>query len=258
MIHHNPTDDDLQAEMVLVSDVHLQTLEDQRGQQFMKFLDLVERGSVGRFVLLGDILDFCLGSSSFYKTKFSLLGEKLKKISQSGTEVIFLEGNHEFDLEKIHWPQIHIPREKELILSMKNGDKILLTHGDLIYSTRRYRWFRWFIKSRFILFIVSKIPAPLMDRIANKSAKVSRASDVYRKLDHQSILANAAQWLNNHHCRFLIFGHFHVPYAESVGTNQRLLSMDSWDNPNFLVYQNSQFLRGSWSKKEGRLNLRGV
>ena len=122
--------------------------------------------------------------------------------------------------------------------------KIHLAHGDLIYSTWHYRWFRTVVKSWLVTTAASLLPGQWMDRFATRSAQISRAQDRYRTIRHHAILETARLWLGRSAADFGIFGHFHVPYAEkTVDPKGLLLGLDSWDIPNALVLHKHRFQR---------------
>jgi UDP-2,3-diacylglucosamine hydrolase len=239
----------LQAELIVVSDIHLRQEGDDRHQLLMSLGEQILSGDVGHFVLLGDIFDFCLGSNRHFKTKFSAIGNLLTRISQKGTRVLFFEGNHEFDLDKIGWPGVEIIPEGNFQIKLTQGLNIKMAHGDLVYSKWSYRWFRWFLKSPVVLFIARHVPGKWLDDYALFHARASRASDRYRTLDHEELLGDANRWLNSGDATDGIFGHFHVPYAEPSESQRGLiLSVDSWDKPNFLACVDGKFERWFYEK----------
>ena len=233
----------LSAALVLASDIHLRTADDERAQLL---LDVLRRlaPSVECLVLNGDIFDFCFGGSAYFRNKFAVLGAALQEVARRGTRVVFVEGNHEFHLDRLGWPDIEIVRERDVVVTLKSGERIKVTHGDLIKDDILYRIFRGLVKSRFAAFCARWIPGALLDGYALGHAKVSRAQDRYRRLDHGAILAAADCWLADATYDHGVIGHFHVPYAEKRrGGIGLVVGVDCWDVPNLLVYQDGGFAR---------------
>jgi len=85
-------------------------------------------------------------------------------------------------------------------------------------------------------------PSKWVDAISLKYASESRKRDEYRHLNHEPLLNAANEWVGSH--THGVFGHFHTPYAERKSDNSGLLvCVDSWYNPNSLVFENGEFKR---------------
>jgi UDP-2,3-diacylglucosamine hydrolase len=234
--------DTLDAALVVASDIHLRHLGDERGRLLLDVLARV--GRVEYLVLNGDICDFCNGDSRYFRSKFAALGAALSDVAKSGTKVLFIEGNHEFNMSEIGWDGVEIVTERDRVVTLSTGERIKFSHGDLIKDDPWYRAFRGLVKSRFARYGSRLIPGRWLDAYSLKHASVSRAQDKYRKLDHAKILAAFNRWLGDGSYDHGIIGHFHVPYAEKRETHDGLmLSVDSWDLPNLLVYRGARFQR---------------
>ena len=234
----------LSADLVVVSDVHLLHTEDQRGSRLIEVIGQCASGTVANFVMLGDIFDICLGNHRYFQRKFAKLGEALTQLANAGTNVFYIEGNHEFRIDGLAWSKVNFITEGSLSLEISEK-RYLFEHGDLIYSHDRYKKFRKFIKSRAVTETLRFFPGKLLDRLATGSAKVSRAQDEYREINHDKILSHAWGWLESGGADRGIFGHFHVPYAEIDPTNPKrgLYSVSSWDEPSVLVLKDDEFFR---------------
>jgi UDP-2,3-diacylglucosamine pyrophosphatase LpxH len=217
---------------------------DARGRLLQELIAAAMINPPKHFVLLGDIFDFCLGSTPYFKTKFAPIGEALSKLADLGTEVTFFEGNHEFELPKLSWRGVQFVGvgSKDFVLPM--GQVVRAAHGDLVYSTLGYRLFRGFLKSWLVRFLCTYIvPSRMLDAYALSHAKVSRASDSYRTLNHQALMTDVTCWIGPETSIGLI-GHFHTPYYEQLSEGQALLSVKDWSTPNFLVLKDNSVWRG--------------
>lgn len=239
----------VRSELVVVSDIHLREPGDERSQLLEQLISRLSPGDVRFLVLLGDIFDFCLGSSEYFRKKFAPLGELLEQVSRRGIQVLFFEGNHEFEMERIGWKGVEFVTDPYRVLRLRDGKRVALAHGDLVHSSWDYRIFRKVVKSQTVSEIARFVPGRLIELYAFSHAKISRARDDYRKLDHEKLLNSAEEWVRRSACDFGIFGHFHVPYAETRHNHDRshpvrLFSLDSWDHPNTLTYDAGVFNRG--------------
>lgn len=237
--------DKLDAEIIIVSDIHLGSLDDQRGKLLMKLLEHLSQG-VQYFIFNGDIFDFCFGNGVFFKNKFSELGVLLGKLSDQGVTVLFLEGNHEFAMSEIGWKSVQFITEKSYFIETSDGRTVALSHGDLLKHDPWYQRFRKLLKSSRTHSLAGMIPGRWLDVYALSHAKISRAQDQYRELDHRVIINAAFEWLGESESQIGIFGHFHVPYCEELKTEKgrkQIYCVESWDTPNVLVYRGGEFYR---------------
>lgn len=236
---------DSKIDLVVVSDAHLMDARDHSGKLFLEMLSVVRQREVEVLVLLGDIFDFCLGSHTYFHKKYAPFGRALEEVVANGTRVIYLEGNHEFSLPDMPWKGVEFIKAHTFHLEIGSGQTFQFGHGDLIHSDKKYRIFRKFIKSSPILRFVKLLPGRWIDWIANSAAQLSRSQDQYRSVDHNAILGSAFDWLERGQAKYGVFGHFHVPYAEKRrdGHEGGVFSVECWDNPNILVFTESQFHR---------------
>jgi len=91
------------APLLVVSDIHLNHVEDDRSRLLLNLLEGASRSEVEYLVLMGDIFDFCLGSHPYFQRKFSAIGKALERIVESGSQVIYLEGNDTLQMASLTW-----------------------------------------------------------------------------------------------------------------------------------------------------------
>ncbi len=236
--------DKLYGQLLVASDVHMQDVGDPRGELLLDLIARIDPARTEVFLLNGDIFDFCFGKSPYYRAKFRPLGAALETLAAAGTRVVFVEGNHEFAMGAIDWRGVEVRKEKNFLLELGDGARIRITHGDLLIDDRLYRIFRWFVKSGFLAACALLVPGRWLDALTLRYAKSSRAQDQYRTLDHQKILGAFNVWLDEGAFDHGIIGHFHVPYGERrTGAAGLMVSVDSWDKPNALVFDGGVFSR---------------
>ena len=250
-------DKDFRPLLIAVSDVHLRSPDDERAQLLCGLLEQALAWRPQVFLLLGDIFDFCIGGPTYYRKRYEQLFSCMQRLGSAGTRVLFVEGNHEFSMQKFGLSSVEICAAESTQLEI-DGTTIAVRHGDLLRAPPSYKIFRTVLKSEIVRATAAAMPARLFESFALSHAKHSRARDVYRTLDLESLMRAAAGWLDGAGAKYGIFGHFHVPYAEPAvewgghggGT---ILSMDSWDKPNALVYCRAGFTRlirggGEWTQ----------
>jgi UDP-2,3-diacylglucosamine hydrolase len=234
----------LRAPLVLASDLHIKDFDSERGRLLLDCLKRIE--ATEYFVLNGDVFDFCFGGIEYYRNKFKPLALALNELKERGSKVLYLEGNHEFNLNGLGWANVQIITERDFLLTLPSckNRRILISHGDLLSGDFWYKIYRGMVKSKLASFCANIIPGQMLDRLCLRHAEGSRARDSTRALDHKRLLQQTNEWLDTGNCDDGIIGHYHVPYAEPrVGTEGLLLSVDCWDRPNFLIFDGESYKR---------------
>lgn len=221
------------GKLLVVSDVHLRFMDDQRSLLLIDMLSRIDFDECEYLVLNGDIFDFCFGPSKFYQTKFERLGTALAEVASRGVRVLFMEGNHEFRIREIGWPKIGFVDEGDYVLTLSDGARVKIAHGDLIKHDFWYRLYRGLVKSRLAGLFARYLPQRLFDKFCLRYASHSRSLDDYRELDRKQLYDELKNWLSDGSFDYGVVGHFHVPFAEPSRSGM-LVSVDSWDKPNVL------------------------
>jgi UDP-2,3-diacylglucosamine pyrophosphatase LpxH len=237
------------ADLLFVSDVHLGDGQDSRGllltSLFYSFVDL----RIDQIVLGGDIFEFCFGPKKHFRRKFQSVYSPLQELAKKGSKIRFIQGNHEFFVENLDWPNVTFIKENSLELNLKtNQVKVLIAHGDLINPPRPYLNYLKIVKSRMFFYFMCLLPAKFVDYMALIFAKKSRSRDVYRELNHKKIVDDGFAWVSGANADVGIFGHFHFPY-ESQRNGKRILCDWSWELPNFIAFVSGKWVRGIWKNQ---------
>ena len=231
-------------QVIIASDLHIISEHDERAQYLLKIISDIDNDHVKYFILNGDVFDFCLGSSDFYRKKFAKIGRALSSLAEKGTQVIYLQGNHEFDIDKLGWPGVCFITSKDYILPFSKNTHIAFSHGDLLSSPWHYHYYIRFLRSPFVMFLVSLIPGKLLDSLSLYFSSFSRDSQKNRVFPKERILAAINSWVDTLDCQHAVVGHFHYPFDEQRGSGAgRIMSVESWDRPNYLVFDGAAFKR---------------
>lgn len=177
----------LSGQMVYVSDTHIQTMDDNRGKLLLDLISRIDPENTKYFILNGDIFDFCFGATDYFRHKFASLGTVLTELASHGVEVIYVEGNHEFQLQDIGWQGVKIVKDEDVILDVDHGVTIKIAHGDLIKKDLLYFAYRGLVKSRVFSFLAQLFPSKWVDAFALNHASQSRKRDEYRSLNHKPL-----------------------------------------------------------------------
>ena len=242
--------DSLNADVVAVSDVHVVDPSDERAKNLELLINFLTVSDVKVFLLVGDIFDFILGTNKYFDKRFKRISLALSKLAESGTRIVFLEGNHEFKSQKLAWEGVEYLEEGTLFLKEFN---LIATHGDLIKSPPKYFYFRRFIRSRFVTSLASIVPGSLLNKLALYLSGVSRSTEDYNSIPVQEIADAIKSWQESFGAKFAVCGHFHIPYADQskAGT---FYCMKWWgQEPNALVLNEGKMQRLFWSNNSFNL-----
>jgi UDP-2,3-diacylglucosamine hydrolase len=240
------------ADVVFVSDVHLHDEQDRRAQLLLLLIKACQKSNVKKFILGGDIFEFFWARSDYFLKKFSFLFRALRDLSTQGTQVYFVQGNHEYCMEEITLEGIAILEADGMSSTLEvNGKsiKIGFSHGDLLNAPGSYLKFKAILNSKVFKFFFSMVPSILADNFAMNVAHQSRKGDKYRRLYHTPIVSSAVDRAKREGEKIHLFGHFHYPYqCEHEGT--QVICVPSWDLPNALVYREDKFTRLIYKEDE--------
>jgi len=142
---------------IFLADAHLREPQDQNYQKLLEFLD--QQQDLDGLFLLGDIFEFWLGYKSLVFSAYVPILEKLRQLSTSGTQLFFVEGNHDFNVGPYITETLNCKLITDQELVEWDGRKILLSHGDLFNPSKNYQRLRSFWRSGFTRFL-SKIVHP--------------------------------------------------------------------------------------------------
>lgn len=118
-----------------LSDVHLGTLSSRADE----LLDFIRAVSARRIYLVGDIVDLERMKSRprFPDTHMRVVAE-LVRLAARGTEIVFIPGNHDHEFRSLDGQDLcGIPVRFEAAHERPNGERLLVTHGDLLDSRIR-------------------------------------------------------------------------------------------------------------------------
>lgn len=219
----------MKTETIIMSDLHLGS----KSCMVDDIIDFLETINCETLILNGDIIDgWALKRGSKWTNKHSKVIRKILKLSEKGTKIYWIKGNHDdFLNEHLGLTLGNITICDELIYSGLNGKKYYITHGDKldVFSS----------KFKFIAKIggVGYDFALWLNRIYNKYRE-------FRKLPYYSIskdikngvksavkfitdFENKARLMSKtNNCDAIICGHIHQP----IITNDYMNSGDWCEN----------------------------
>ncbi len=236
---------------LIVSDVHLCDLEDQKGRHFFSFLKEQSK-NLDRLYVLGDLFDVWPGSSPLLVKRFQPLFDFFAEFVGRGGQIHYVEGNHDFQLGRKLQELVGFKVYRDSIQDRWNGQRILLCHGDTVNETdATYLRIRGFFRSRWFLLIRTLIPDRLAVYLGTTASRLSRESQLKRpdlslrmeriKLRYREIVGELFLQGND----VVIMGHTHIPEdfrVEVQGRSCRYLNSGDWVKSfTFISYEAGAF-----------------
>lgn len=127
---------------LFISDVHLGSKDCKA--EFL--LHLLARVRADRIYLVGDIVDlWAMERQMFWPASHHSVLQKILQLAQSGTEVIYIPGNHDGVMRRYRHPDVaKIRIQRKAIHVTAAGKRLLVVHGDEFDgATCHGRWLTW-------------------------------------------------------------------------------------------------------------------
>ncbi len=191
---------------VIVSDAHYSSKQ----TEFFGFLKAIESGAIKtpQLILMGDIFDLLFGYVPLTQKRNCSVIDLINKLAQN-IEVLYLEGNHDFQLKEI-FPDLHvISIQDQPLFCHYEEKKVCLAHGDY-RGDWKYRLYLTLIRSSFILKLLNSI-----DFLSNHAiikwldSYLSGKDENYIIEDFKKKIESKVALFNSYNCDYVIEGHFH-------------------------------------------------
>jgi UDP-2,3-diacylglucosamine hydrolase len=159
-----------------------------------------------QLIFMGDMFDALFGGV-VYTQQTNLEAIKLLNEISIEIEVIYLEGNHDFNLKNI-FPHVKVfPISQQPVTCQFNDRKILLAHGD-IEGASGYKIYTSLIRNPFVLFLLAVLDSISGHYILNKlDTYLSKKDDCKEFIGFRQFISNRLS--GKYSCDYFIEGHFH-------------------------------------------------
>jgi UDP-2,3-diacylglucosamine hydrolase len=218
--------------IAIFSDLHLKNKNDPRLDLFSKSLKKLQSQGLTELWLLGDIFDLMVGPYSFWTRKHSNIFKILESLAQQGCKILWLEGNHDFDLQAALKNSGITVVDGEIQKTLLGGQKLWLAHGDLVDSTDT-AYLKWRATTRNPKFrkVLSQIPEFFAEYallpLAEAASHTSRQQHSDPEAEIRTLYRTYAKGLFAKGFDGVFLGHCHVEDMW-VHDNQFYLNLGSW------------------------------
>lgn len=187
---------------IFVADSHF----NQKNKEFLFFLRKIQNKDITspQLFLMGDIFDFVSGESRYFISQNIEVIELLNELSEK-IQIVYLEGNHDYNLKSI-FPNINvIKRENQpLLAKLKNDETVSLSHGDNFINWK-YDLYCKFIRNSFFLRFMNLIDINFF--ISKKIEETLLKKSICHKIKNFEHLVRKR--VNNYTTDIIIEGHYH-------------------------------------------------
>jgi len=241
---------------IFTSDLHLGA-ETGGGSEDM-FVDFLERlpQDTKALYLLGDIFDFWFEKRR-RKMGFDRTLDALRQTVESGVELYFLRGNHDWWtfglLERKTGLKVLEPQPVSLNI---DGTKFCLAHGDGLGKIGvKERFIQWLLKGRFTIALARYlVPASWLYALAAKWSRSSRHGNLvkpYVFTKDSPLYRFASDYEKEHPVDYFIFGHIHRHIEMNTPGGAKLYILDEWSNgPDWLEFDGRNMIRKNSFEEE--------
>ena|SRR5437899_2183825 len=195
--------------VALLGDAHLRE-DDSEVEAFVRFLDALP-ADIRTLAILGDLFSVWIGSAGLQRRHHRLVTEALARLQERGCTLLYVEGNHDFFLEKLHGGlrfDESAATSLDLVLA---GRRTHLAHGDMVNARdRQYRVWRSVSKNRLFFSAFSLLPARVRLSIAERLDRSLASTNMRHKSGFPLLECEAyARRKIAEGTEILVFGHFH-------------------------------------------------
>lgn len=192
----------IQNEAIFVADSHY----NEKNKEFLLFLKKIESKEIlcSQLFLMGDMIDFISGESRYFIKQNYQVIELLNKLSKD-IQIVYLEGNHDYNLKSI-FPNINvIKRENQpLLAKLENNQTISLSHGDNFINWK-YDLYCKIIRNTFFLQFMNLIDINFF--ISKKIENTLVNKNICHKMNNFKQIVEKR--IKNYKTDIVIEGHYH-------------------------------------------------
>lgn len=226
----------LKTNAIFVADSHF----NKKNQEFLTFLEKLETGKLetSQLILMGDNFDFITGECKYFIKINNKLIELLNNLSLK-IEIIYLEGNHDYNLENLFSNIKVVKRENQpLFLKTDENKTVALSHGDNFIDWK-YDLYCSIIRNSTLLKFLNLIDFNY--KISKKIENALLGKNICHNMKNFENLVNKR--INNYKVDIIVEGHYHQGKSYSIGDKEYVNIPSLCCSREFTRYSMKQFLK---------------
>ena len=219
---------------IFVADSHY----NQKNKQFLVFLKKLENKEIitSQLFLMGDMIDFISGESRYFVKQNKDVIELLNKLSKT-IEIVYLEGNHDYNLKSL-FPNVNvIKRENQPLLAKFKNKTISLSHGDNFINWK-YDLYCKLIRSSILLKFLNFIDINYF--ISKKIENSLLNKNICHKMNNFKKIVSKR--LENYDTDIIIEGHYHQGDTYNIDGKKYINIPSLFCQNKYIVFNDLEFI----------------
>ncbi|MBY0541468.1 MAG: UDP-2,3-diacylglucosamine diphosphatase [Campylobacterales bacterium] len=191
----------IKPDAIFVADSHFNN----KNQELLTFLKKVESKKIltSQLFLMGDMIDFISGESRYFVKKNSVVINLLNTLSNE-IEIIYLEGNHDYNLKNLFLNIQVIKRENQPLFAKFEEKTVAISHGDNFINWK-YDLYCKFIRNTIFLRVMNFLDINFF--ISKKIENALLSKNICHKMNNFEHIVKRR--LENYNTNIVIEGHYH-------------------------------------------------
>lgn len=214
---------------IFLADAHLHQPDDHNYQVLLRFIRSLQ-GTTETLCILGDLFDFRIGLPGLVFPEQEPLLHALEQLHNTGTRLVYLEGNHDFHLGPELASRLGAEIHTGPVTLNLQGRQVYLCHGDLINRADwRYRLLHRALRHPVTVHVGRFVPPAVVHSLRHRLQRTSkgRYSHDQRRWDYTAKIRSFGDFMRGQGCDALVLGHFHQPFIDR-DEQFTLVSLGDW------------------------------
>ena len=231
------------SKVYFVSDAHLDIRESpsEHENKLLKVFEIIKNDG-SHLHIVGDLFDFWFEYKYAIPAAYLRVVSALLDLTQSGVEVYYIPGNHDFWMRDFLWRQAGVKLTGDFFEFHHSGRKILITHGDGIRKDDRgYRFIKRIFRNRFCIWLFSQLPVNIAYRLAMRTSRASRQHTDARETGGSTDYIEFARQRVDDGYDAVVMGHVHKPEIVEAGSGVYVNCGDFFKNFSYVVLDENGF-----------------
>jgi UDP-2,3-diacylglucosamine pyrophosphatase LpxH len=233
-------------QLVVISDVHLGTY----GCHAKELKHYLESIAPETLILNGDIIDIWQFSKNYWPKSHMKVIRQILKLSENGTKVYYIPGNHDEMLRKFEGLQLGNITVCNKVLMDLNGKTAWFFHGDVFDVCMQHsKWLtRLGAKGYDLLILINSFVNFILKQVGHRKISLSKRI--------KNSVKSAVKYINNFEITcaeiaienkydYVVCGHIHHPEIREIKTKEgqvTYLNSGDWiENLSALEYNNNEW-----------------
>ncbi len=211
-----------------ISDLHLNDQSPDTLGAFQKFLKN-EAQQADTLYILGDLFEAWIGDDDISACA-ATVAKSLLAYQATGKKIFYMQGNRDFLLGKAFAQQCKMKILPDPSVIEINGNKILISHGDMLCTDdKAYQKFRNIVHLPWLQKLFLGLPLKLRQKIAHLLRRQSKSAGNKKTSAMMDINEDTAtETMLLHSVKTMIHGHTHRPAYHEMESGRRYV-LGAWD-----------------------------